>query len=1075
MPKYVDKRVWNDVDDKWSLKNFVNEEFNRIEKKNWVWYRDDQEIRNAWLNICNKLIKEIKNDKSMVYGKWALEPLTKLINDLKVEYSRMTWMKLFTNNADKINQIANRIDNAENETLKRLAKNRTTQDSRDIVSKWNELYKEKPMFLMEWWNDVKKQTWNIVFTEVSNPVKIHDALKWLFSNPNIVYEIDYSWCKNDKIKEKMTWLIWAQTCYLRYDKEQNTYTIRDKDWNWISDRAYIWEWVKLIPSWVRSWQSYNEERISNEKLWNIDNSQIESLTKLLLKEVPSARKLSVEQQKELVVKTDNRITSLLRRAKRLWYELQAECVTKKWFWNWHMELHLNWGASKASWSTEVNRTIWWNDWDYNKELWKELDDFIDGNEWDYCSYLTNRVRVKWNELDKLTKVETTNLNKENVTESEKNNADAIKQQMLYWISLFEQMIENFIESEGDSWLDNDDKNLVQIKKLIRNAKASIDKSNVIDSALFIKNFLDPIWEKWASIKNLNSNHKSQYNKLKTVFFWKRDEQISALRSLWWKWRIFDKTETSFLAEEIASDENLKVKDVNVQKCLDNIKNWTSMSVFNEDGTINEKVKWRYDSTYDAAKNWTDALISLFVSRWWLPENRKKEWDVVRESMDNLRNQLTTLNTQIDNITPSIDSMVKETHDKRLLMEQKPNKTENDMKVLQSLIWLEENENEARKHYKNIVDKTNMEIKYQWLWDSVRRWLIFSLWELWGWFTWTNSDIANDIKWYWLFDFSDENSKLAWEIMKDIAITVAVARATWWMWAWLIAQWLNIWARAARWANWIQVADNISKSVTLINTYKKAWTIWNAIKVIRNTSTAAKLTLWTALTSWLLIEGVAFNAASNVIHSAMNWTSLDSLDLNPVAKENIQTAAFLWALSIAWKLTWSMVKAFWKSKLKIDFKKWLQKAHLESPAVFTAWLVTEIWTMLTAEQMINLTFWHDVVDPNTWEVVTERFHLPTQQELIQMVWMILAFRVVKPQLWHKYEQRLNQWTLEICRWINGNQILIREPKTWKIEDIQDLIDWKRSLPLRTEISEWTHNRHNDNEWLKKIIQKRVVII
>ena len=64
-------------------------------------------------------------------------------------------MSLFTNNEDKINQVAQRIDNAENETLKRLAKNRTTQDSRDIVKKWNETYKDKPMFSMEWWNDIK--------------------------------------------------------------------------------------------------------------------------------------------------------------------------------------------------------------------------------------------------------------------------------------------------------------------------------------------------------------------------------------------------------------------------------------------------------------------------------------------------------------------------------------------------------------------------------------------------------------------------------------------------------------------------------------------------------------------------------------------------------------------------------------------------------------------------------------------------------------------------------------------------------------------------------------------------------
>jgi hypothetical protein len=30
----------------------------------------------------------------------------------------------------------------------------------------------------------------------------------------------------------------------------------------------------------------------------------------------------------------------------------------------------------------------------------------------------------------------------------------------------------------------------------------------------------------------------------------------------------------------------------------------------------------------------------------------------------------------------------------------------------------------------------------------------------------------------------------------------------------------------------------------------------------------------------------------MVHSAMNGTSLDNLNLNPIAKENIQTAAFL---------------------------------------------------------------------------------------------------------------------------------------------------------------------------------------
>jgi len=56
---------------------------------------------------------------------------------------------LLTNNADKIYQVAKNIDNAENETLERLRRNRTVQDSRDVVSKSQEIDNENPMFVME--------------------------------------------------------------------------------------------------------------------------------------------------------------------------------------------------------------------------------------------------------------------------------------------------------------------------------------------------------------------------------------------------------------------------------------------------------------------------------------------------------------------------------------------------------------------------------------------------------------------------------------------------------------------------------------------------------------------------------------------------------------------------------------------------------------------------------------------------------------------------------------------------------------------------------------------------------------
>jgi hypothetical protein len=59
-------------------------------------------------------------------------------------------------------------------------------------------------------------------------------------------------------------------------------------------------------------------------------------------------------------------------------------------------------------------------------------------------YLTKRVKQKRKELDSITKTETVNLTAKG-NEAKVENQE--KQQMLYGISLMEQMVENFRESE----------------------------------------------------------------------------------------------------------------------------------------------------------------------------------------------------------------------------------------------------------------------------------------------------------------------------------------------------------------------------------------------------------------------------------------------------------------------------------------------------------------------------------------------------------------------------------------------------------------------------------------------------
>ena len=247
-----------------TIQKDVKEQFKNIEENNGAWTRDDLEIAQAGIKICWAYIHAIKSDESMNYGEWALEPLKKLQEQLQKEINGMTGRKFFTRNKDQIYKIANRIDNAEREVLKRLWLNNTNRDSRELVKKSEKEHNGKNIFIMEEGSNLKKQTGNLIFTKESNPVKIHDALKGLFENPNQVYQIDYSKCTNPKIKAIMSKLAGTETCYLRYDAKQKTYTIRNLNGDGISNRAYIWEGVRLIPDGVRQWTTASKSRNFNE-------------------------------------------------------------------------------------------------------------------------------------------------------------------------------------------------------------------------------------------------------------------------------------------------------------------------------------------------------------------------------------------------------------------------------------------------------------------------------------------------------------------------------------------------------------------------------------------------------------------------------------------------------------------------------------------------------------------------------------------------------------------------------------------------------------------------------------------
>ena len=1037
-----------------TIQHDVEKQFDKIEKKNGIWIRDDLEIAQAGIKICWAYIHAIKSDKSMNYGKWALGPLRKLQKQLQTEIdTTMTGRKFFTNNKDQIYNIANRIDNAEREVLKMLWLNNTNRDSRNVVKKAQEVHKGKKIFTMEGGENYKNQTGNIIFTKEANPVKIHDALKGLFENPNQVYQIDYSKCTNPKIKAIMSKLAGTETCYLRYDAKQKTYTIRNQNGDGISNRAYIWEGVRLTPDGVKQWRAYAEDNKKKEQLSNTSIDK-DNLLKELKKAMPSTEKLSADDREKLVRATDERLLKLLVDNRKLWYELHSEPISKLHFATGLMELHL------ISGSTERDEIIWT---DKNKDkLGKAIYDFLDGNEGEYKKYLTQRVHALRQKLDPLTKITKINV------EGPVNNKEKLdKWNILYWIEIFKTTIDEFRASEGDSRRDDDDKYLTKMKQILQNAESSIKDAKNLSKDTIIKNIINPLWSEWAKFKNIhktisdgnwrvidNPNYTTHYNYLKNIFFGKKAEQINSLRQLWNLNRIFDKTETSHLGDEIAkyADKiDIKTNNQEINKCIDTIKTKLSAKIDNNGNYTNTKF---LDGAYSAAANGRDSLMSWLAQNKMIPTswiNTSLDKDTLK-SFDDLCAKLNQQKKLAENPPETLPSLKEKQHAEKIKLEQKGSKSEDDLKRLQALDFLEKHPEEQKRINQATLDSLKKELKYGGLVELTNSCLLKPFVENWWGAKGKNANVYNDIIGYGLWDLSDENAKIAGEIIVEIAITVAIAVATGGMWGAIVAGMLRGLATGARAARWVRLANTIRKIVT----------IWQrSYKALNWTGRATKLWLQA---SGLLLEGTAFNAASTMGHAAMQGTSLDNLNLNPTSTENIKTAAFLGALSVSNQLAHTVWKAWASTRIGINLQKGLEAAKLAKPAARWGQVASELWAMLVAEQAINFSFGHDVIDPKTWEVHTERSpHAPTQQDLIQMIGMILAFKMVKPALWHRIEQKMNNGTLEICRSVNPKEVLVRDKVSQKVVPLQKYIDSQYNNYKKTPEQ---YKLRNHNQWREK---------
>jgi len=271
----------------------IKTEFNKIDK---LIYRDDQEVYQAWINMAKLYQKQMlsakylltKKEKYIVkdwkavlfqygndYWRAAKRFLDNAINSFISKYKNVKGRIKFTSERERtilISNVARDLNKAEDRALQEIERYCNPRQEQDNTQEHSEVVRDRQWKVkVENWEIVRQKPlfnqspdWTIIFTDRVNPIKINQALGNLFRNKNAIYRINYSNCKNPKIKSKMKSLIWWLSCWVKYDDKQKTYVLTDQTWRILSNRALVWEWVTMKRDSIIESQSKDNKITGNE-------------------------------------------------------------------------------------------------------------------------------------------------------------------------------------------------------------------------------------------------------------------------------------------------------------------------------------------------------------------------------------------------------------------------------------------------------------------------------------------------------------------------------------------------------------------------------------------------------------------------------------------------------------------------------------------------------------------------------------------------------------------------------------------------------------------------------------------
>ena len=952
-----------------------------------------------------------------------------------------------------INEVAVRIDDAENvffEHLESIKNKRAEFEKQGILDKKGNVIIEKKLYDVWRFGEMK-------LTKDINPMKIHEAFQKLLNTDGTAYKIDYTNCTNKNIKDKMTTLIGGNECRVQFNKETGTYLIRDKEWKeYDTQRVLIWEWVEISSAKTASLSKKSADKKSQEIAekkfkqrlgWSdqIDWARKEELQNMIPKKLRD--KLLSDGMEEFLIKNEQRIAQIVLEARKYGYTLRWEPITTKRWWGL-MEAHLINGSS------EKDVTIRWknnNDKEFSisSHLYDLLDDYSD----EYKDFLTALIKDKRSNSEQFAKHEKIDfIDWEAISEQDQI---AIEK----GLSRLQRFLENKRDQENNSRASNDDKHIAEMLSLIWKARHIIgrnietsDPKQKVTKAMFEKGIIEPFKEHFRSLVRVPSdlmNSNDSWNK----FFYDEKSQISTIRNIDKRTSLTDFSASSFLKDEIVDDWEFWIENKNIDEAFKKIDTF-----FLDEN--NETLKNEIIDNPESGER----IFKKLKEIWIIPEScdRSKNlnfFNAVIEKTNKIANALKEQKRHLDNMKPDMESQKRNlsTRKDQLIKIAGIRPLNNDeITELNSIKYLLEDEETLNQRATEALEVTKKTIRDTQTVQIIKHNLAEPFIEFGGGAKWNNKDIINNITWYGRAR-SDETAKIAGEITTQILITVAVSLATAGagaaITAGLIARVGALWARLASSAIW-------AKRIKTFVSISQRW--WKGFRTASKVEKA--ITIWTQA-SGLLLEGTIFNATSTALSNMINGREfLNGVTLNPLAKENIKTAAFLWALGIAksFSIIWSRTTLPWKSatKIWIDFSKLGKIPWVK----FTAEIAKELSAMFAAEQVINFTFGHDTINQETGEITTERgFHMPNEQEWATMIGMILALKVANPTLWGKIHQNLNNGTIKICKSIRWKTVL-QNTKNNKIVDLNNLAkDWNKLVDNTTNGVKTKNKPTSDMGW------------